>query len=309
MINNSIEQFLEAIRAERSASRNTCQAYERDLMAFHDHLEKQGGDLLSATQRDIARYLNDLSSQGRSTSTQARKLAALRQFYLFAQEEGWRSDIPTLHIGTPRENGKLPKSLTLEEVERIMAVARECSDDARQLRNSCMVELLYATGLRITELVTLPAPVLRGSVETFLVVGKGGKERMVLVSRRALDTTHEWLGVRDRMLVEAGLEANSNAYLFPGRSGKGHITRVTAFLAIKKLAATAGLDPDRVSPHVLRHAFATHLLSGGADLRAIQTMLGHAEIETTQIYTHVLDSQLKSAVFQHHPMSSRQDNG
>ena len=172
-----------------------------------------------------------------------------------------------------------------------------------------MVELLYATGLRITELVTLPAPVLRGSVETILVVGKGGKERMVLVSRRALDTTHEWLGVRDSMLVEAGLEANSNAYLFPGRSGKGHITRVTAFLAIKKLAATAGLDPDRVSPHVLRHAFATHLLSGGADLRAIQTMLGHAEIETTQIYTHVLDSQLKSAVFQHHPMSSRQDNG
>jgi len=294
-----IEQFLEALQAERSAALNTCQAYRRDLLALQKFLDQRHRGLKTATPHDIAAYLEGLAARGMARSTQARKLAAIRQFFLFAKEEGWRDDIPTLHISAPKPGRALPKCLSLDDVERILAAAGGAAG-AHPVRNACLVELLYATGLRITELVSLPAHTLRGPIETLLVTGKGNKERLVPISGRARDAAHRWLAVRDALPI---VETTRNSHLFPGRGGRGHISRVTAYLAIKTLAAAAGIDPKRISPHVLRHSFATHLLANGADLRIIQTMLGHAEIETTQLYTHVLDNQLKNAVFTFHPLA------
>lgn len=303
MTDSLIEQFLESMQAERSAATNTCLAYGRDLKALQVNLAARDIDLLGASRVDIIGYLNDLAAEGIARSTQARKLAAFRQFYLFAQEEGWREDIPTLQIDSPRSARRLPKTLSLEEVEAILDAARNSDGSDRMVRNSCLVELLYATGMRISELITLPANAFRGEVESLLVSGKGGKERMVMVSGRALEAVRCWMAVLDSKATSSSDRMARSAYLFPDRSGRKHISRVTAYLAIKELAARAGLVPSRVSPHVLRHAFATHLLANGADLREIQTMLGHAEIETTQIYTHVLENQLKSAVTSYHPLS------
>ncbi len=299
MTSGHIEQFLEALQAERSAALNTCHAYRRDLLALQAFLDNHDQSLLTATPHAIAAWLDALSTRGMARSTQARKLAAIRQFFLFAKEEGWREDIPTLHIRAPRPGRTLPKCLTLDDVERILAAAASASGPRPQ-RNACLVELLYATGLRITELVSLRAHALRGPIETLLVVGKGGKERLAPISRRARRAAHAWLILRDALPT---VEATANPYLFPGQAGRGHISRVTAYLAIKSLARVAGLDPGRISPHVLRHSFATHLLANGADLRVIQTMLGHAEIETTQLYTHVLDAQLRNAVMTFHPLA------
>ncbi|MCY4259545.1 MAG: tyrosine recombinase [Rhodobacteraceae bacterium] len=299
-----IEQFLEAIQAERSAALNTCQAYRRDLLALQRFLGQRHRGFETATPLDIADYLNTLSDQGMAVSTQARKLATIRQFFLFAQEEGWRNDIPTLHMKAPKPGQTLPKCLSLDDVERMLAAAASASGD-RDIRNACLVELLYATGLRVTELVSLQARELRKGAETIMVTGKGNRERVVPVSRRARDAVQNWFTIRDRLpdVVDGG-----NPFLFPGRGRAGHISRVTAYLAIKAIAAAAGIDPKRISPHVLRHSFATHLLANGADLRIIQTLLGHAEIETTQLYTHVLDAQLKSAVFSYHPLARRGDD-
>ena len=306
---NWIEQFLEMLQAERSTARNTCLAYGRDLVGLSNHLESQCKTLKTAHRDDLIAYLAKLVANGISIATRTRKISTFRQFYLFVHEEGWRDDIPTLHIPTPRKARSLPKILTINEVDQLLAMSGKLgSSEYKQKRNTCLIELLYATGMRISELVSLPVEPFRSSPRSILITGKGGKERLVPISDPARTACYAWLSFRDDVKCNSGKKAGrASKYLFPSARGSGHMSRITVFLIIKDIARSTGINPVRVSPHVLRHAFATHLLVNGADLRSIQTLLGHSEIESTQIYTHVLDKQLKTTVFNNHPLASDKD--
>lgn len=305
------EPFLEALQAERGAAANTLAAYGRDLKDFQGWLSARGQGPDNALRADIEAYLEALASQGLCGPTRARRLSAIRQLYRFAFSEGWREDDPGAGIAGPRRSRSLPKTLSETETSALLAalgpVARTTAgrDEPRAARSArlrCLVEMLYATGLRVSELVSLPATAVRGDPRMILVRGKGGRERMVPLSDLAREALVCWLAVRDR--AEAEAKAKSH-FLFPSRGKLGHLTRVAFFTALKDLAVRAGLDPAKVSPHAVRHAFATHLLAHGADLRAIQTLLGHADISTTEIYTHVLDERLKSLVLDHHPLAKQ----
>lgn len=300
-----IATFLEAQAAELDASENTRLAYSRDLKDFTHWLERHAQDLLSVSQDQIESYLIDLDAAGMARSTRARRLSAIRQFYRFAFEEGWRSDNPAVRVKGPAREKRLPKTLSEEEVDRLLVAARESGRPAECLRNTCLMEVLYATGLRVTELVSLPVMAARGDPRMLLVRGKGGKERMVPLSRPAREALAAWLVHRDaaEALAEQKKGTPPSKFLFPSHSKAGHLTRHRFYLLIKELAVQAGVSPDRVTPHTLRHAFATHLLSHGADLRAIQTLLGHADVATTEIYTHVLEDRLKELVLEHHPLA------
>ncbi|WP_127902886.1 site-specific tyrosine recombinase XerD [Solirhodobacter olei] len=306
-----ISAFLEAQAAERDAARNTRLAYGRDLLDFAEYLAGQGSDFVSAMREDVEGYLVDCEARGLSKSTRARRLSAIRQLYRFAHEEGWRADNPALKLSGPGRDKSLPSTLTVEEVEAILKAARDTGRPEAQIRNTCLVELLYATGLRVSELVGLPVAAARGDPRMILVTGKGGKERMVPLSPPARAALRDWLAARDTAEAEAASRAASTGrkapapsrHLFPGRGAAGHLTRQHFFLLIKSLAAAGGIDPAKVTPHTLRHAFATHLLANGADLRTIQTLLGHADISTTEIYTHVLDERLRELVLEHHPLA------
>jgi len=302
---NRISTFLEAIAAENGAARNTLLAYGRDLAHAAVWLAQHGTTLEEAGREPVEDYLVSLDAEGLARATRARRLSALKQFYRFAYDEGWRSDNPTLRIDGPGRSQRLPGTLTEAEVARLLDAARvQGPDPASRARNACLFELLYATGLRVSELVSLPHAALRGAPEMLMVRGKGGKDRLVPLSDPARAAVAIWLAHRDRAESDARARGIApSRFLFLARGAEGHMSRVRFHGLVKSVAAAAGLDPARVSPHVLRHAFATHLLAGGADLRVIQILLGHADLGTTEIYTHVLDERLRKLVMEHHPLA------
>ncbi len=303
-----IEPFLEALQAERGAAQNTLMAYGHDLRDFQASLAQDGSDISTAGREDIEHYLENLADSGLSPTTRARRLSAVRQLYRFAFSEGWREDDPGAGISGPRKPRSLPKALTETETTALLQAvepADPARKSARTLRLRCLVEMLYATGMRVSELVALPVAAVRGDPRMVLVRGKGGRERMVPLSRPARGALTDWLQYRDpeeERKAENG--QRPSAFLFPSRGRDGHLSRIAFYTALKTLAVQAGIDPAKVSPHAIRHAFATHLLAHGADLRAIQTLLGHADISTTEIYTHVLDERLKALVLEKHPLAA-----
>jgi integrase/recombinase XerD len=291
--------FLEMMVAERGASRNTYDAYQRDLTQYLDHLASLGRAGMTAQTDDVRTFLADLSAQGLAARTQARKLSAVRQFHGFLMLEGGRADDPTSTVDAPRLGRPLPKVLQFDEVGALLEAAR-AADGWRGIRLLALLEILYATGLRVSELVGLRLSSLSRDGRIVTVRGKGGKERLVPLGDGARLAIEGWLPLRSTLLKEQG---KAVPWLFPSRATAGHVTRDAFAKQLRDLAVAAGLDPQRVSPHVLRHAFATHLLANGADLRSVQQMLGHSDISTTQIYTHVLDERLKSLVQDVHPLA------
>lgn len=305
-----IARFLEAQAAELDAAQNTQLAYGRDLKDFHDWITRKGVDFDTAERETIEAYLVHCDEQGLARATRARRLASIRQLYRFAFEEGLRGDNPALRIRGPSRQRSLPGTLTEAEVSAMLDCAlkhgRTATDRAR---TTAMIEILYATGLRVSELVTLPIAAARGKPEVLLVRGKGRKERLVPLSGPAQIALSDWLVHRDAAdSARVSKGHRPSAFLFPSRAKAGHITRQSFFLTIKALAREAGIDPGRVTPHTLRHAFATHLLEHGADLRAIQLLLGHADLSTTEIYTHVVETRLKELVLTHHPLAEEQSD-
>ncbi|MCK0166825.1 tyrosine recombinase [Jannaschia sp. S6380] len=301
-----IDRFLEAQAAERGAALNSLLAYRRDLEAFADHLRTKDRTFATATRAAIEDYLIGCEAEGLAPATRARRLSAIRGLYRFAHEEGLRADDPAIRIPGPAKPKSLPKTMSKADVEALLEAAAEMADDhSERLRDICLMQLLYATGMRVTELVGLPVAAARGDPRMLLVRGKGGKERMVPLSPPARIAMADWLAHRDAAAARDKAERGTPAptHLFPSRGKAGHVTRVWFHGRLKRMAAHAGIAPDRVSPHVLRHAFATHLLAGGADLRAIQTMLGHSDISTTEIYTHALETRLRDLVLTHHPLA------
>ena len=302
-----ISTFLDACAAELGAARNTQLAYGRDLADFADWLARRDLGFDKAGREAVEDYLVHCDAQGLSKATRARRLSSIRQLYRFAFEEGWRSDNPALRLTGPGRAQSLPKTLTEGEVTRLIDAARtRARNPADRLRDAALFELLYATGLRVSELVGLPVAAVRGDPRMILVRGKGDKERMVPLSGPARTALAEWLAHRDAE-DEAGRKAGRtpSRYLFPGDGREGHLTRQYFHSLVKDVAVLAGISPARVTPHVLRHAFATHLLAHGADLRVIQTLLGHSDVATTEIYTHVLDDHLKDLVLTKHPLARK----
>ncbi|MFT4795143.1 MAG: integrase/recombinase XerD [Paracoccaceae bacterium] len=297
-----IDGFLEAMAAERGAAHNTLLAYRRDLTDFAGHA---GADFATADRADIERYLSALDAVGLSHATRARRLSALRQFFAFQLTEGWRTDDPTQRLQGPAPSRPLPRPLSEAQVSALLDAAEAGADAApATLRRACLVQLLYAAGLRVSELADLPVAAMRGDPRMVLVRGKGGKDRMAPLSPPARAALTAWLGARDgaeTALIAAG--GRASPWLFPSRGISGRLTRARIFQLLKDLAAQAGLNPALVSPHALRHAFATHLLANGADLRAIQALLGHADLSTTEIYAHVLETRLRDLVMDHHPLA------
>lgn len=303
-----IEAFLEMMHAERGAARKTVDAYGRDLAAFAAFAASRGHAVHVADADDIRAYLAAMSERGLSAATAARRLSALRQFHAFLHAEGVRGDDPTAALESPRRGRALPKTLGEEEVTRLLATAREAIEGAggavrfRALRLHCLLELIYATGMRVSELVGLRLSAVRLDDRFLSIRGKGGRERLVPLNEPARAALAVYLEARAD--AESG-RGPPSPWLFPSHARGGHLTRQRFAQELKRLAAAAGIAPARISPHILRHAFATHLLANGADLRAVQQMLGHADISTTQIYTHVLEERLKTLVDRHHPLSEK----
>lgn len=300
-----ISTFLEAQAAELGAATNTQLAYARDLKDFADWLGGHG-TAFNAVSRDVIEdYLVFCDAQGLAKSTRARRLSAIKQLYRFAFEEGWMDTNPAIQIRGPGRDKRLPKTLEVIEVDRLIdAAGGSGRNPLENGRNICLMQLLYATGMRVSELVSLPVSAARGDPRMLLILGKGGKERMVPLSGDARAALTNWLKLRDEeedRKKQKGLAASK--FLFPSRGKLGHITRHRFYALIKELAVAGGVSPDKVTPHTLRHAFATHLLANGADLRSIQVLLGHADVATTEIYTHVLDERLKELVLDHHPLA------
>ena len=300
-----ISQFLEAHAAEFGASQNTLLAYGRDLKDFSALLETNQLAFTNASRSDIESYLLHCDAQGLAKTTRARRLSSIKQLYAFAFQEGWVETNPAIDIKGPGRDKKLPSTLSIQEVDRLIEAAPNTGrDKIDKLRNSCLMELLYATGMRVSELVSLPLSSAKGNPEMLLVMGKGNKERMVPLSTTAKKTLGQWVKTREKQEDENQKSGKpASRFLFPSRGKLGHLTRNAFFLKVKDIAVQAGVSPSKVSPHVLRHAFATHLLQNGADLRVIQTLLGHADVSTTEIYTHVLEERLKSLVMENHPLS------
>lgn len=300
-----ISTFLEAQAAELGAANNTQLAYARDLKDFAGWLEGHGTEFPNVAREVIEDYLVFCDAQGLAKSTRARRLSAIKQLYRFAFEEGWMDTNPAIQIRGPGRDKRLPKTLEVIEVDRLLQAASESGRNPLETyRNICLMQLLYATGMRVSELVSLPVSAARGDPRMLLILGKGGKERMVPLSGEAREALAIWLEERDKdenKKQKKGLPASK--FLFPSRGKLGHITRHRFYALIKELAVAGGVSPDKVTPHTLRHAFATHLLANGADLRSIQVLLGHADVATTEIYTHVLDERLKELVLDHHPLA------
>jgi integrase/recombinase XerD len=300
-----VDLFLDMLAAERGAAANTLEAYRRDLEDFSEALAAAGQSIACATTDDLRAYLARLARRGFQASSLARRLSALRQLYRFLYAEGHRDNDPAAVLEGPKRGRSVPKILSIAEVERLLAAVRVAGSDAdapplervRAVRLTCLLEVLYASGLRVSELVALPASSARRDARMLMVRGKGGRERIVPLNEPAKRAMADYLS----LLGAAGRDAQSK-WLFPSFGASGHLTRQHFARELKALAAAAGLRADQVSPHVLRHAFASHLLQNGADLRSVQTLLGHADISTTQIYTHVLEERLKSLVRDLHPL-------
>ena len=288
-----VEAFLEMLMAERGGSINTRDAYRRDLRHFANAVR---GDIARAQASDVRAYLERLTRDGFDAATAARRLSALRQFFRFLLGENIRADDPTAAIDAPKRGRRLPNVLSEEDVDALLMAAR-ARDGNDGLRATALLEVLYAAGLRVSELLALPVSAAAARDRVLIVRGKGNKERMVPLSEPSLKALTRWLPARQ---ARGGA---SSPWLFPSRNPKKHLTRQRFTQILNELAIEAGLDPRKVSPHVVRHAFASHLLAHGADLRAVQEMLGHADIATTQIYTHVLEGRLKTAVRDHHPLA------
>ncbi len=299
-----IEAFLEMMSAERGAASNTLSSYRRDLEDYVDFLHRRATDLVEGGSEMIRAYLNDLDDRGFAASSVARRLSVIRQMHRFLVSEGVRGEDPTGVIEGPRRAVRLPKLLSVSEVSRLLDVATaeasrdDLAADAREraLRLCALIELLYATGLRVSELVGLPAAAMQGEARFLMVRGKGGHQRIVPLTEKARAATSAYLAT-------GGDGGKDRRWLFPSSGENGHLSRQAFARELKALAGRAGLTPSQVSPHVLRHAFASHLLQNGADLRVVQQLLGHADISTTQIYTHVLQERLRTLVVDHHPLA------
>jgi integrase/recombinase XerD len=295
--------YLDMLAAERGAGDNTLAAYGRDLADFTAYLSAAHSSIAAVTTEMLRRYLADLARRGMKPATQARRLSAIRQLYRFLYAEGRRKDDPAAVLEGPKRERALPKTLSLAEIDRLLKAATTADPNApapiqlRTARLACLVEMLYATGLRVSELVSLPLSAARQDARVIVVRGKGNKERLVPLNDAAKRATANYVA----LLAQSGREARSK-WLFPSFGESGHLTRQHLARELKALAAAAGLRPAQLSPHVLRHAFASHLLHNGADLRVVQTLLGHSDISTTQIYTHVLEERLKSMVRDLHPL-------
>ncbi|HEX4635516.1 MAG TPA: tyrosine recombinase [Rhizomicrobium sp.] len=294
-----IEAFLDMMGAERGAGRHTLAAYRRDLVGFAAHPGLKGSDPARASREEVRAFLAGLSSSGMAASTQARKLSALRQFYGFLYTEGIRTDDPTQTIAAPRARRPLPKVLSGDDLATMLRIAAQ-DTSPEGLRLTLILEMLYGGGFRVSELAGMTLAAVR-SKESFLrVTGKGNKERLAPLSPAARSALDAYLKVRDAFVPK---HDRNNRYLFASRSAEGFLTRRRFHQLLKGVALKAGIDPARVSPHVLRHAFATHLVEGGADLRSVQTLLGHADIATTQIYTHVARDHLSRMMRSAHPLA------
>jgi integrase/recombinase XerD len=293
------DAFLEMMAVERAAASNTLKAYEKDLADAAGFLARRGADLSNAPAEAIEAYFLDLGARGLAPATAARRRAAVRQFYRFVLEEGWRTDDPSRRVDAPKRGRPLPKIIKREDIERLIAAALG-SGEADGLRLACMVEVLYAAGLRVSELVGLPLAALARDPAYLIVKGKGGKERLAPLNAQARAAVKAYLEVRPAFLPKGD---KANPWLFPSRGAGGRLTARRFAQMLDTAAIKAGLDADTISPHVLRHAFATHLLEGGADLRVVQTLLGHADISTTQIYTHVATDRLSALVKSKHPLA------
>jgi integrase/recombinase XerD len=297
--NRFVDSFLEAMAVERNASRNTHDAYRRDLEHLARFLAAHGRELQAAEAADLRRYLAQIERSGFAPRTAARRLSALRQFFRFLVIEGVRADNPASALDAPRLGRPLPKVLSEAEVERLIQAARD-RPGVEGLRLTAALEMLYAAGLRVSELVSLPLAAVARDRRFVVVRGKGKRERVVPLGASAEAALAAYLPHRPAFAAGSG-----SPYLFPSRGRGGHLTRVRFGQLLKELAMAAGIEPSRISPHVFRHAFASHLLAHDADLRAVQQMLGHADISTTQIYTHVLDARLKQVVARHHPLANK----
>ncbi len=303
--------FLEALASERGASANTLEAYRRDLSDYETHLDRQGTDALKAGVGHVRTYLAARGAEGLSAASIARRLSAVRQFHKHLYAEGRRRDDPTLAIEGPRRARPLPKVLTVDDVDRLIATAREGLDASERplrerlgaARMACLIELIYASGLRVSEVLSLPKSAARAKEPLMAIRGKGGKERLAPLS----DPARAAMAAYRTLLSEAAPSIAASPWLFPADSASGHMSRQAFGRDLKLVAAAAGVSPARVSPHVLRHAFASHLLQNGADLRVVQDLLGHADISTTQIYTHVLDERAKAMVRDLHPMNDEDE--
>ena len=296
-----VEAFLEMMAAERNAAPNTLSAYGRDLAVAEMFLTGRGVTFATATAEDVEAWFLNLSDRGLSASTASRRRAAVRQFFRFVLGEGWRADDPSRRIEAPRKGRALPKVLSRQEVEGLITAAT-ARDGARGARLACLIELTYASGLRVSELLALTLAALSRDPAYLIVRGKGGKERLAPLNETARTAVKAWLAVRPALLPKG---AKESPWLFPSRGRGGRLTPRRFAQLLEEAARDAGIDPERVSPHVLRHAFATHLLEGGADLRVVQTLLGHADIATTQIYTHVAGDRLREVVETKHPLGRK----
>lgn len=300
-----LRSFLEMLAAERGAAQNTLQAYERDLSGYLEFLSGRGKAAEAADAKDIQAYLHRISAEGLAAASRARRLSAIRQLYKFLTAEGVVETDPAAGLSGPKRERPLPRTLSVAEVDRLIETAKASCEGLegramfRALRFHCLLEVLYATGMRVTELVSLPRSVLRGDPRVLTIKGKGGRERLVPLNPEARTALDKYLAVSGRF--------DNSQWLFAARSAEGHVTRQGFAQDLKGAAELAGLDTTRVSPHVLRHAFASHLLDRGADLRAVQQLLGHADISTTEIYTHVLEERLKKLVNEHHPLARKID--
>ena len=308
MTERSIGAFLQMLAAERNAAKNTIDAYRRDLEEAEDFLKRRRKVLANATSGDLRLFLSGIASRKLSPASHARKLSALRQYYRFLQTDKLREDDPSLILESPRKRQSLPKTLTVDDMAQLLKTAQVSSDDEslsesarlRATRMSALLELLYATGLRISELVSLPST-LGKKAGTISVRGKGRKERLVPFPDFAVEALSRYRARLDKLKKKKSTEEKK--WLFPSYGESGHMTRQHVARDLKSLAQAAGLDPAKISPHVIRHAFASHLLQGGADLRSLQQLLGHADISTTQIYTHLLDERLIGLVRDRHPLN------
>jgi len=296
-----VEAFLEMMSVERAAARNTLTAYGKDLTDAQAFLAAQGTSLAEASAEAVESYFAALGERGLAPATAARRRASVRQFYRFVLGEGWRSDDPSRRVDAPRKGRPLPRTLSRAEMDALIAAAA-ARDGAQGLRLACMVELLYASGLRVSELTALPLAILARDPTHLIVKGKGGKERLAPLNAAARGAVKAYLEVRKAFLPKGDA---ANPWLFPSRGKGGRLTPRRLAQLLDEAAADAGIDPARVSPHVLRHAFATHLLEGGADLRVVQTLLGHADIATTQIYTHLAGDHLRQVVETKHPLGRK----
>jgi integrase/recombinase XerD len=296
-----VEAFLEMMAVERSAARNTLTAYEKDLAEASGFLAGRGRSLQDAAAEDVEAWFADLGARGLSPATAARRRSSIRQFYRFALGEGWRADDPSRRIDAPKQGRPLPKVLARDEVVRLIEAAA-AKDGAAGARLSCIIELIYASGLRVSEALAMPLAAVSRDPAYLIVRGKGGKERLAPLNEPARLAIKAFLPLRPAFLPKG---MKDSPWLFPSRSAAGRLTPRRFGQLLDEAARDAGVDPAKVSPHVLRHAFATHLLEGGADLRTVQKLLGHADIATTQIYTHVAGDRLAETMRTKHPLARK----